>query len=171
MPQCCLVHKLPVLFYYKFFQFLLQSIHCSCILCFPADVFYSSPTKLTEYAVWNYIWHIISGSVIFLRQPFRVLGSSPHYTWNDWFWDNGNESNMMLLEHTLVVNLPVLVITTKLQNVTTCLPSVNDGWRWRGGWVCWWKGWIVRWQTCEIHADVSVVLLHIILFVHLQFRD
>jgi len=39
---------------------------------------------------------------------------------------------MMLVEHTLAVNLPVLVITIKLQNVTTCLPSVNDGWRWRG---------------------------------------
>jgi len=31
--------------------------------------------------------------------------------------------------------LPVLLITIKLRNVTTCLPSVNDGWWWREGGV------------------------------------
>jgi len=40
---------------------------------------------------------------------------------------------MMLLEHTLAVNLPVLVIIIKLRNVTKRLPSVNDGLRWRRG--------------------------------------
>jgi hypothetical protein len=42
---------------------------------------------------------------------------------------------MMLLEHTLVTDLPVVVVTIKFWNVTKYLPSVNDGgdlWN-----VCW----------------------------------
>ena len=50
----------------------------------------------------------------FLVLAIQSSWSFLHYTWNDWFWRNGNESNMMLLEHTLAVNLPVLVISINL---------------------------------------------------------
>ena len=64
-------------------------------------------------------------SVLILHQPFRILGPDPQYSQNDCFCQKCSKSTVMSLEQQYQ-NLPKLVITDKLQNVTRCQLSVNN---------------------------------------------
>jgi len=73
---------------------------------------------------------IIPQSVILLWQSFRILGSDPLYSWNNYFREKNTDGNVIFFGTYSSNNLPVPAIIMNMSGLI-------EEWRWRdgeGGW-------------------------------------